>query len=189
MYGQNVFPIEWNNAQAAQLGKANGKKGCKAIRLINLLDPIGKAFYTLIWRLSPEAPCDFSYGFQPGKRREQAILIQNTVGWKLRQLKRRHFIAFHDVSNAFPSPTYAALDQTMDRHAKHGESNFLKCRYKQTQVTIECRNGSTVTVAPGTGSLQGDSTAANQFRETFDNMMAQYCKIGPRDLGRRGLSR
>ena len=76
MFCQNVCPIEWNNAQAAQLGKSNGKKGCKAIRLINLLDPIGKVFFTLIWQLSPESTCDFSYGFQRGKRREQAILIQ-----------------------------------------------------------------------------------------------------------------
>ena len=59
MYAQYVVPREWNTAEAFQLGKANGKTGCKAIRLINLLPPEGKAFYRLVWEESPEigGPC------------------------------------------------------------------------------------------------------------------------------------
>ena len=78
MYTQYVVPREWNTADAFQLGKANGKKGCKAIRLINLLAPEGKAFYKLVWEESPEKGGDWSYGFRKGKRREQA----RTQGWR-----------------------------------------------------------------------------------------------------------
>ena len=52
MFAQSVLPAKWNVAQAAQLGKANDKKGCKAVRLINLLDPMGKAFFLMVWQTS-----------------------------------------------------------------------------------------------------------------------------------------
>ena len=48
MYEHHVCPLEWNNADAAQFGKANGKRGCKAVRLINLLAPEGKASFSLV---------------------------------------------------------------------------------------------------------------------------------------------
>merc|ERR1712217_37077 len=124
MYEQHVCPLEWNNVEAAQLGKANGKRGCKAIRLINLLAPEGKAFFALVWRVSLESSNDFSYGFRKGKRREQAILIQNATGWKLRCLGMGHFVGLHDVANAFPSMDHQTLDDTMDKHATDGEQGL-----------------------------------------------------------------
>ena len=59
----------------------NGKKGCKAVKLINLLDPLGKVFFTDLWERARPCGCYFSYGFYKGKRRESAILVQNAAGW------------------------------------------------------------------------------------------------------------
>lgn len=174
MYEQHVCPLEWNNAEAAQLGKSNGKRGCKAIRLINLLAPEGKAFFSLVWRVSPERRSTLSYGFLKRKRREQAILIQNTIGWKLRKLGMGHYVGLHDVANAFPSMGHQTLDQTMDQHAKDGEAGLLKFRYKHTMVSIHCKDGSCANVVPTTGGLQGDSVMANMFREGYDEKMDQW---------------
>ena len=114
MYECNVVPLDWNTATGTQLGKANGKRGCKGIRIINLLSPEGKAFFSMVWKLSPERQCEFSYGFRAHRRREQAILVQNTVGWKLRKLGWSHYLGLHDVANAFPSMGHDALDNAMD---------------------------------------------------------------------------
>ena len=49
------------------------------------------------------------------KRREQAILVQNLVGWRLRALGNgRCTVLLHDVSNAFPSPKFEVLDKVVE---------------------------------------------------------------------------
>ena len=58
MFSQNVCPLEWNNATGAQIGKANGKRGCKAIRIINLLPSEGKAFSNLYGNFHRKLPHD-----------------------------------------------------------------------------------------------------------------------------------
>ena len=34
-----ILPRQWQVAEGAQIGKQNGRKGCAAVRLINILDP------------------------------------------------------------------------------------------------------------------------------------------------------
>ena len=38
-----ILPRQWQVAEGAQIGKQNGKKGCAAVRLINILDPGGRS--------------------------------------------------------------------------------------------------------------------------------------------------
>ena len=45
-----AVPRRWQVAEAAPIGKANGKKGCSAVRLINVLDPGGKVFFKELWK-------------------------------------------------------------------------------------------------------------------------------------------
>ena len=59
-----------------QLDKFNGKEGTASIRLINKLDPVGKAMVNYIYDEGPMNYYDFEYGFCKGRRREQAILVQ-----------------------------------------------------------------------------------------------------------------
>ena len=42
MHRTGRVPNAWNQSQAFQLGKNNGKTGCASVRLINLLAPDGK---------------------------------------------------------------------------------------------------------------------------------------------------
>ena len=84
---------QWNAPQTIQLDKCNGKKGCSSLRLIHLLDPVGKSFFESIWDKCSPTTWDFAYGFTPGKRREATI-------------RRRHGCSVHtgffDVANACP---------------------------------------------------------------------------------------
>ena len=113
------IPKRWQISQTAQLDKNNGKTDTKAVRLINMLCPLGKAFFKIIW---DEAECtkyDFAYGFYDGRRREQAILVQYVTTWKLRTATRNsgnnsksdfnHITTLRDVANAFPSPRFGRM--------------------------------------------------------------------------------
>jgi hypothetical protein len=44
-----VPPQRWQQADAAGIGKNNGKKGCRAVRYISILDPGGKVFFSTVW--------------------------------------------------------------------------------------------------------------------------------------------
>jgi hypothetical protein len=75
-YEQGVIPKRWQVSQTVQLDKANGKSGTKAVRLINLLCPMGNLLFRKIWSQTKGNKYPFAYGFYEGRRREQAILVQ-----------------------------------------------------------------------------------------------------------------
>ena len=114
MYEEGKVPNSWQDSEAVQIGKSNGRRGCQAIRLINVLCPVGKAFYRGIWSGATKEGRYFSHGFRKGRRREAAILITHATTWKLRRVKRPHAVVYRDVANAFPSIGWEALDRMID---------------------------------------------------------------------------
>ena len=75
----------------------------------------------------------------------------------------------------------------MDSHAKHGEGNLLKFRYKHTQMRVDCRDGSTAFVIPRSGGLQGDSCMASMFQESYDAIIAKWNSDRERTWGAQML--
>ena len=151
-----------------QLGKNNGKQGCAGILLINLLSPDGKVFYRRLWRRARPIRLPWAYGFYSGRRREQAIVVQSTTGWRLRQLSVGHTVTLHDVANAFPSPSHDCIDSMVDSCAWESDRPFLKHRYGNTCMVVTSRCGDGVTVRPRTGGLQGDAAMAPMFSTAYD---------------------
>ena len=174
VHAQHVVPDTWQYAVAAQLGKNNGKKGCAAVRLINLLDPVGKMFFSFLWGRSREERRHGSYGFYKGRRREQAILVQNVLTWKLRTLKAGYVIALHDVSNAFPSPSHDCLDETIRDVAHADNVLLLQYRYSNSRLRLDAGRQGTLLVAPGSGGMQGDTSMAQIFRTMFDRGVDEW---------------
>ena len=102
----------WELADAAQIDKHNGKQGTAGVRLVMMLDPMGKAYYWLLHADTRDTPHYFGYGFYRYRRREQAILVHNAVTGRLRQAaaaapaNRKHHYSFittlRDAANASP---------------------------------------------------------------------------------------
>ena len=116
LYEDGKLLRRWQVAQTAQLDKSNGKAGPKAVRLINIMCPLGKVFFKRIWETQDRQTYDFSYGYTKNRRREQAILVKHVVSWKLRKKFKEqgnrkckdynHTTTYRDVANAFPSPKH-----------------------------------------------------------------------------------
>ena len=102
-----TVPRGWQVAEGAQLSKANGKRGCAAVRLINVLDPGGKVFFKELWAGASPPRLDCAYGFYKGRRREQLRLSWSYIryggscgSWEwdmsrrftMLQMRSRHFI-------------------------------------------------------------------------------------------------
>ena len=109
-------------------------QSCAAVRLINILDPGGKALFKGLWAAARPPRLNYAYGFYRGRRREQAILILHTTRWKLRQMGLGHNTTFHDVANAFPSTAHDALDEMVNACATTEDNPLLKCRYGHTHT-------------------------------------------------------
>ena len=59
-----------------------------------------------------------SFGAEKGKRREEAIAIQDINNESFTNNKINHVIEFHDVKNAFPALTHKAAFKHMLSHCR-----------------------------------------------------------------------
>ena len=62
----------------------------------------------------PPAPADWLHGYIPGRRRESAILIRQASTWRLERLGLKSLTAFHDLTNAFGSVKWEAMDRAAE---------------------------------------------------------------------------
>ena len=105
----------------------NNKKGCAAIRLVHLLDPVGKGFFKGLWDRHVFTNWDFAYGFSRGKRREAAIVHQRSLRHSLKKRGCSVHTGFFDVASAFPSPSHEALDSMLHATCPANDVAFLVC--------------------------------------------------------------
>eukprot|EP00972_Heterocapsa_arctica_P017985 2658588-Heterocapsa_arctica.AAC.1 len=73
-------PQEWDIGLGCPLPKYN-KPSCLGLRLIHLLDDIGKCWHAVMWRYASPKFAQHSYGFIKGLRRQDAILQTQIAAW------------------------------------------------------------------------------------------------------------
>ena len=131
----------WELAEGAQLDKHNGKDGTLGIRVIMMMDPMGKAYYWLIHRKTNDRRTHFGYGFYDHRRREQAILVHHAVLRRFlraasaahRDLKPLYSIVttLRDIANAFPSISHESMNETLKNTTDDWNRCQLKARHEQ----------------------------------------------------------
>lgn len=119
MLSTGEAPSFFNDGMAWQIAKNNGKPKCAGIRLVHGLPVLTKCFYRYVWqdvvrRDAIEDPPYYAFGGVRGRRREQAIVVQQSMARRSRHLRRSHAVMYHDVANAFPSVSYPAIADTID---------------------------------------------------------------------------
>ena len=154
----------WELAGAAQLDKHNGKMGTAGVRLIMMLDPMGKAYYWMLHKRTREAKTYFGYGFYEHRRREQAILVHHAVAGRLRQAARcadfkdknrfSHISNLRDIANAFPSVDQDELGRTIMVATDAWTGCQLKARHELMHVMVRTRQGDGLVFAPRTGGVR-----------------------------------
>ena len=132
-------PLAWHHSSGAPLHKSN-KAGPKGKRVVHVLPSIGKQFFKVLLRTrrdgwTPPAPADWLHGYIPGRRRESAILIRQATTWRLERLGLKSLTAFHDLTNAFGSVKWEAMDRAAA--ALLGPNHLLgQQRYRLATTTI-----------------------------------------------------
>ena len=190
-YGEGRVLGTWQLSDAAQWDKHNGKEGPAAVRLINMLDPMGKLYYCLIFKGVEEDAYYFGYGFYQDRRREQAILVHHAVTWRLREAARKagngdkgnysHVFTMRDVTNAFPSMKHEALTAMLESGTDARTAALLRCRHEMMEVRITTKGDRHVVLRPGCGGAQGDSIMPMEFRRTYEPRLKEWIGVKARD--------
>ena len=139
-------PLAWHHTSGAPLHMSN-KAG-----------PMGKesggrvTFFKVLLRTkrdmwSPLAPADWLHGYIAGRRRESAVLIRQVTTWRLERLGMKSLTAFHDLTNAFGSVRWEAMDRAAARLL--GPNCLLgEQRYRLATPTIPGMDGDWVAFLP-----------------------------------------
>ena len=178
----NHAPTAWQTSMGYKIDKGNRKTGCAALRVVNSLDPLGKAFFAQAWqRGQPQSARHYASGYRQGKSRIEAIVQQHVVGYRLRQSKCSYNKCFFDVANAFYSATHDNIDIAVSECIQPEDFDLVKQRYRDTAVCIEARDG-WACVRPQSGALQGDTCASDLFLEVYHPQIDTWNARSPQIL-------
>ena len=144
------------------------------MRLINSLDVFGKLYYKWLWsNTTSHAQRPYASGYTIGKSRLSAIVQQAALAERLRRSRWSFCQSFHDVANAFPSPSHESLDDSLRKGARPCDRELLRQRHIQACMHIEASDKD-LHVRPHSGNLQGDTHAGAQFLEVYHPCVDQW---------------
>ena len=159
----NTAPYTWHCSQAIPVPKNNGLIGLQGIRLIHLLEPLSKAFYKMLWNRTNHQTYHFATGCVHCRSRLQTILTHRTLHERLAKMKRPFSFSKLDVQNAFPSLSKDSACSYLQSNAQPCDISLFCQRILQARMCIDTQEQETLVLAPGSGTLPGDTFAANLY--------------------------
>ena len=137
-----------------------------------LLPSMGRQFFKVLVRRKPigggwsqPEPADWLHGHIPERRRESAVLIRQVTTCQLERLGLESLTAFHDLTNAFGSVKWEAMDKAVA--ALLGPNALIgQQRYRLATTTIPGRDGE-ISLKTGGGGLMGDPLMVALFWGAF----------------------
>eukprot|EP00972_Heterocapsa_arctica_P033979 5003264-Heterocapsa_arctica.AAC.1 len=79
------IPLQWQCSIGAAIPKHNNKPKCASVRLIHILDDIGKAWAFSVWTSFSSFAPDNHFAYLPQQRREAAVTVMRNALWRLAQ--------------------------------------------------------------------------------------------------------
>ena len=171
-------PLTWHRSKGAAIPKYNGKKGAMGSRLVHVLDPMGKAFYTKKHKATKFTHNDT--GFAPHRRREYAVLCQNCTNFKLTRAKRNFINNNHDCTNAFCCTGLDECDQICSEKLFEPEDVDLgQQRHRYSSCVVQSREDRhdpdhPLFIRPQQGNLQGDNQGVKTFPLAFEQPVSRW---------------
>lgn len=102
-----------------------------------------------------------------GRRKESAIMIQQIGSWKLWRMGVPHTLNNHDMTNAFASSEWSALDYASKLILEPPNWELGRQRYRWATVRLPTCDGGHVLLKTNTGGLMGVSVYCTQLLAGF----------------------
>ena len=124
----------------------------------------------MLWKQSVlpflERPPPFAHGAIAGKRREEAIAVQNIMAFRLRASGVSSVLRLYDVKNAFPSPSHECLRDFFESLPPSQDVNILLQHILGHRCELSASDGA-ILLQPGAGIPQGSPIATDVFNQIY----------------------
>lgn len=170
-----LVSLKW----AVSLGvpwKKNEKIGTLAFRVLHLLDPFSKGWFKVLWSRHGFTPAPTNFGTWPGRRREEAVMLNRVLQYRLLQAGISCFAALWDQSNAFNSIKWEALETAPMKRLGQSDKYFLQLRNRRSLCLQTDNHNTALVYLVGTGTRQGDTPATQEFSSAFQRVTQQFDK-------------
>ena len=167
-------PLRWHRSSGAAL-KKNATPGPAGKRVVHVLDPLGKSFYSqLVAKRAPAAPSPLDHGFLKHRRKEGALLIQMCAAWRLKEAGYNFVVNNHDLANAFGSSAWPSLEDACAQLLCEEDRHFGIQRIQWTSIGLPLGAGREVLIRPSCGAAMGDPFAVHSFSRAFAPPVRQW---------------
>ena len=170
----DTMPVNWVSAKACPLDKKNGKEGCEAVRLTDIVQEMGHSFVgTLLERgIRIRSARPYASGYQNGRSRLEAIIHQRVIVHRARVAGRNFAVS----KNAFASPGHDQQDACLGARLRHVDVRLCQQSYRDARVVLQCADGKLV-VKLGCGALQGTTCTIRLWTPGFNgwNLWTSLC--------------
>lgn len=175
-----VVPSCWNVAQSVFLPKPGGVSTCRDLRVIALLDPLGKLFFKSLWlrgtgRQLADRP--WASGYAVGRCREHAILQHRAFAHRLRAARRPHASIYFDMRNAFWSFKHERICEQIVARCRRQDVTLLQDRVRTFRLWV---TGDEDAAEPGallllrSGVPPADSWASELFASIYNEAVDKF---------------
>lgn len=130
-------PQQAQRSLGVTLDKGNGQLGVRGARIIHVFCCWWTSWHRKLYQRHADGRCapDWAHGFEPSRRREDALVVTQTACHKLRREGCTHVRCHHDLTNAFACTNGEVLERALGR-LPDGDGGYLRRRISEGMVTI-----------------------------------------------------
>ena len=172
-------PWQFNVSRCWTISKGNGKRGRPGARFVHGILTFSKAYMRALWQQQDVSDVPDHAFAVAGRRREEAIVAQMILSYRLGKKSIAHYNDFEDVANAFPSLLHTKVSESL-HHARHVEEASMFIIHATSGVFTLKVDGIDRHFEAGSGVFAGSSVATDLFHYTYWPAIEEWTKSDQR---------
>ena len=171
-----INPSLWCEGHGCPIPKPGGDPTPNGMRVINLLDPLGKAFYKAAFQSHADTRACHQYGYSAKCSRRDAILQVTTLLQRLRMARMCTAANLYDLTKAFDMLSSQSVLQDLQQHQPFCPTivAMLEDMQQRLLIHLPLSSGGSLHVHVRDGVLQGGGTGPRLFRRVYDTVVGDW---------------
>ncbi|OLQ01864.1 hypothetical protein AK812_SmicGene15364 [Symbiodinium microadriaticum] len=171
-----INPSLWCEGHGCPIPKPGGDPTPNGMRVINLLDPLGKAFYKAAFQSHADTSACHQYGYSAKCSRRDAILQVTTLLQRLRMARMCTAANLYDLTKAFDMLSSQSVLQDLQQHQPFCPTivAMLEDMQQRLLIHLPLSSGGSLHVHVRDGVLQGGGTGPRLFRRVYDTVVGDW---------------
>ena len=176
LQAMGLNPAEWCIGHGCPIPKPGGDPTPKGMRVINLLDPMGKAFFKTTLDAHVNQRAQHQYGYTAKCSRRDAILQITTLLERLQKQRLCTSANLYDLTKAFDMLSSQSVVQDLrdNRPFEPCALAMLEDTQGRLRIHTPLTTGDSFCVQLQDGVLRGGGTGPRLFRRVYDAVVSKW---------------